>query len=234
MAINGLNRMRDRVSTGRPGLADEVLVKLLLYKFKNIKNTRVAKLLHIANSTVARYWAMYEAGEIEERLVNAAKEAYDLSNGVGEIAERVGVHEDLTPVLQEGEQALIRVDEIVDVAVLSKIFKASIKIASGEYVEEKITGKAVKQVAANGAIPSKFGYSIEPDATVVIDLQKTRPDPKPLMALIDYFKMHGIDCLTGLKKELGLDTDETIDMSKMSPEEAGSAYQQLMNGEKDA
>lgn len=234
MAINGINSMREVENKGRPGLSDDKIVQLLLYKFRNQTNYKISKLLKIAPSTVNKYWSMYEKDEIDPKLVEAAQKSYEMVASVGNIAENVGVKEDLTPLCDAEEQSLVKVDEILNMAAVSKIFQAAMKEASGEFIEEKITGSGIKHSNNPNGIVSKFGFTIDEEARVVVDLQRSRPNIKNLMSLVEFFKNHGIDCFKALKEELGISGDsEGIDISDLSPEEAGSAYQQLMNGETD-
>jgi hypothetical protein len=232
--INGMNQMRDRMSTGRPGLPEEKLVKLLFYKLKGVSNNKVAKRLDIASATVNKYWKMYEDGEIEESIVEKAKNSIDLVNNVGRVASNMGVRDDLTPAVNPEHDSLLPIDEIINTAALARIFNTAIKQASGDFIEEEITGHVVQASNNPAGLKSKFGFVLDESEKMIVKLKRTPPSAKNLTALIEYFKTNGIDVLAGAKKEMGIDVgDTTIDMTKLTAEEAGSAYQQLMNGDND-
>jgi hypothetical protein len=115
---------------------------------------------------------------------------------------------------------------------LIKIVSASVREASGEYVREKITGKGVRrQFAQPGDITTKFGYVLDDDTKVVLDLERQAPNPKNFMTITEFLKKNGIDVFDSVRKQLGINDDEQVDLSSMTPEAASAQYQQLMSGE---
>lgn len=231
MSQSLIQQEKEVENKGRPGLTPETLAKLLFYKFKNLSNVKVAKKMQLALTTVNKYWAMYQADEIAPEIIEQAKGLYEVESNLSLVGQSLGVNESLITPIDPSESALVRIDEVINMAVLSKIVNAAIKEASGEFVKEKIDGMGIKKNTGTNGVGTKFGYMIDDERKVILSLERLPPNPRNLMTIVEFLKKQGIDTFEHIRTELGIEDDTGIDLSDMTPEEASSEYMQLVNGD---
>lgn len=229
MAINGLQQFREIDDKGRPGVSDKDVIRIVYYYLEGWTQVRIAQKLDYAVPTISKYINMYKKRELSDELM-AQIEGY---SEVNDIAKAYGVdnalmrEEDST-----GNRSLVSIQDVVNMDALIKIVSAAVREASGEHVREKITGKGIRRkLAQPGDVTTKFGYALDDDTKVILDLERQAPNPKNFMTITEFLKKNGIDVFESVRQQLGLNNEEKVDLSTMSPEEASAQYQQLMSGE---
>lgn len=231
MALNGIQQLNDLTDKGRPGLSDKEIARLIYYFMKGIPQIRIAEKLKVSANTVNKYTALYR----EKKLPNHIVEAANGYKEVTEIAKAYGVAEEA--ILKDDTaftEDMISVFDVVRMDTLVRIVDAAVREASGEYVKEKITGAGVRRNAkSTGLVSTKFGYDIDDETKVILDVERQPPDPKNFIRITEFLKMNGIDVFERVRNELGINTKKTVDLSEMSPADASAQYTQMLTGETD-